>query len=128
MYKRQVKKISSHITKKVADKLNEMFKGDRKAFEEKWEDMKVIVEYGMLTEKKFFDKAEKFALYQNVDGTYSTWTEYLDKIKVNQVDKDGKTIKGTDKDLGGTMRLGAYEAKLEENSMIRKIYGKKSFS
>ena len=87
-----VKKISSHITKKVADKLNEMFKGDRKAFEEKWEDMKVIVEYGMLTEKKFFDKAEKFALYQNVDGVYSTWTEYLDKIKVNQVDKDGKTV------------------------------------
>ena len=87
-----VKKISSHITKKVADKLNEMFKGDRKAFEEKWEDMKVIVEYGMLTEKKFFDKAEKFALYQNVDGAYSTWTEYLDEIKVNQVDKDGKTV------------------------------------
>ena len=87
-----VKKISSHITKKVADKLNEMFKGDRKAFEEKWEDMKVIVEYGMLTEKKFFDKAEKFALYQNIDGAYSTWVEYLDKIKVNQVDKDGKTV------------------------------------
>ena len=87
-----VKKISSHITKKVADKLNDMFKGDRKAFEEKWEDMKVIVEYGMLTEKKFFDKAEKFALYQNVDGIYSTWSEYLDKIKVNQVDKDGKTV------------------------------------
>ena len=87
-----VKKISSHITKKVADKLNEMFKVDRKAFEEKWEHMKVIVEYGMLTEKKFFDKAEKFALYQNVDDTYSTWTEYLDKIKVNQVDKDGKTV------------------------------------
>ena len=87
-----VKKISSHITKKVADKLNEMFKGNRKAFEEKWEDMKVIVEYGMLTEKKFFDKAEKFALYQNVDEVYSTWAEYLDKIKVNQVDKDGKTV------------------------------------
>ena len=87
-----VKKISSHITKKVADKLYDMFKGDRKAFEEKWEDMKVIVEYGMLTEKKFFDKAEKFALYQNVDGAYSTWAEYLDKIKVNQVDKDGKTV------------------------------------
>ena len=87
-----VKKISSHITKKVADKLNEMFKGDRKAFEEKWEDMKVIVEYGMLTEKKFFDKAEKFALYQNVNGDYLTWTEYLEKIKINQVDKDGKTV------------------------------------
>ena len=87
-----VKKISSHITKKVADKLNEMFKADRKAFEEKWEDMKVIVEYGMLTEKKFFDKAEKFALYKNVDDTYSTWAEYLEKIKINQVDKDGKTV------------------------------------
>lgn len=87
-----VKKISSHITKKVADKLNEMFKGDRKAFAEKWEDMKVIVEYGMLTEKKFFDKAEKFALYQNVDGEYATWNEYIEKVKVNQVDKDGKTV------------------------------------
>lgn len=87
-----VKKISSHITKKVADKLNEMFKSDRKAFEEKWEDMKVIVEYGMLSEKKFFDKAEKFALYKNVDGAYATWDEYLEKVKVNQVDKDGKTV------------------------------------
>jgi len=87
-----VKKISSHITKKVADKLNEMFKADRKAFEEKWEDMKVIVEYGMLTEQKFYDKADKFALYQNVDGAHATWEEYLEKIKVNQVDKDGKTI------------------------------------
>ncbi len=87
-----VKKISSHITKKVADKLNEMFKGDRKGFEEKWEDMKVIVEYGMLTEQKFYDKADKFALYQNVDGECATWVEYIEKIKVNQVDKDGKTI------------------------------------
>ena len=87
-----VKKISSHITKKVADKLNEMFKSDRKAFEQKWEDMKVIIEYGMLSEKKFFDKAEKFALYQNVDGVFTTWSEYIDKIKVNQVDKDGKTV------------------------------------
>lgn len=87
-----VKKISSHITKKVADKLNDMFKSDRKAFEQKWEDMKVIVEYGMLSEKKFFDKAEKFALYQNVDGAFATWTEYIEKIKVNQVDKDGKTV------------------------------------
>ena len=87
-----VKKISSHITKKVADKLNEMFKSDRKSFEEKWEDMKVIVEYGMLSEKKFFDKAEKFALYRNVEGEFSTWSEYVEKIKANQVDKDGKTV------------------------------------
>ena len=87
-----VKKISSHITKKVADKLNDMFKSDRTSFEDKWEDMKVIVEYGMLSEKKFFDKAEKFALYQNVDGEFATWNEYVEKIKVNQVDKDGKTV------------------------------------
>ena len=87
-----VKKISSHISKKVADKLNDMFKSDRKAFEQKWEDMKVIVEYGMLSEKKFFDKAEKFALYQNVEGVFTTWNEYIEKIKVNQVDKDGKTV------------------------------------
>jgi len=87
-----VKKISSHITKKVADKLNDMFKSDRKSFEDKWEDMKVIVEYGMLSEKKFFDKAEKFALYQNVDGAFATWDEYVEKIKVNQVDKDGNTV------------------------------------
>ena len=87
-----VKKISSHISKKVADKLNDMFKTDRKAFEQKWEDMKVIVEYGMLSEKKFFDKAEKFALYQNVEGVFTTWNEYIEKIKVNQVDKDGKTV------------------------------------
>ena len=87
-----VKKISSHITKKVADKLNDMFKADRKAFEQKWDDMKVIVEYGMLTDPKFFEKAEKFAFYQNVDGAFSIWDEYLEKIKVNQVDKDGNTI------------------------------------
>ena len=87
-----VKKISSHITKKVADKLNDMFKSDRKSFEDKWEDMKVIVEYGMLSEKKFYDKAEKFALYQNVDGAFATWDEYVEKIKVNQVDKDGNTV------------------------------------
>ncbi len=87
-----VKKISSHITKKVADKLNEMFKNDRKVFENKWGDMKIIVEYGMLSEKKFFDKAEKFALYQSVDGNFSTWEEYMEKIKANQVDKDGKTV------------------------------------
>jgi molecular chaperone HtpG len=87
-----VKKISSHITKKVADKLNDMFKADRVAFEQKWEDMKVIVEYGMLTDPKFFEKAEKFAFYQNVDGAFATWGEYVKKIKVNQVDKDGNTV------------------------------------
>ena len=86
-----VKKISSHITKKVADKLNEMFKGDRKAFEEKWEDMKVIVEYGMLTEKNSLIKL-KSLLYTKMKKEYTLPAEYLDKIKVNQVDKDGKTV------------------------------------
>ncbi len=87
-----VKKISSHITKKVADKLQDMFKADRADFEAKWNDMKVIIEYGMLTEQKFFEKAQKFALYQSVDGAFATFEEYLEKVKENQTDKDGKTV------------------------------------
>ncbi len=87
-----VKKISSYITKKVADKLSSLFKDNRKAFEEKWEDIKFIIEYGMLSEEKFFDKADKFALYPTVDGEYFIWSELIEKIKDNQTDKDGKTI------------------------------------
>ncbi|MCT4622538.1 MAG: molecular chaperone HtpG [Schleiferiaceae bacterium] len=87
-----VKKISNHITKKVADKLNDMFKNDREDFQEKWNDIRVIVEYGMLTEEKFYDKAKKFALYQNEEGSFFTWDEYLEKIKENQTDKDNNTI------------------------------------
>jgi molecular chaperone HtpG len=87
-----VKKISNHITKKVADKLNDMFKNDREDFQEKWNDIRVIVEYGMLTEEKFYDKAKKFALYQNEEGSFFTWDEYLEKIKENQIDKDNNTI------------------------------------
>lgn len=87
-----VKKISAHITKKVADKLEEIFKNDRKDFETKWEDIKVFVQYGMLSEDKFYDKAQKFALLKSTDGTYSTMEEYADKVKPIQTDKDKKVV------------------------------------
>ncbi len=87
-----VKKISSHITKKVADKLNNMFKNDRPDFEKKWNDIKLFVEFGMLTDEKFYDKAIKFYLVKSVDGTYHTMEEYKEKIKDTQTDKDKKTI------------------------------------
>ena len=87
-----VKKISSHITKKVADKLSNMFKKDRKDFESKWDDVRVFIEYGMLTEEKFFDKASDFALYKNTASSYYTLSEFLDKIKETQKNKDNKTI------------------------------------
>ena len=87
-----VKKISSHITKKVADKLAQMFKKDRKDFEQKWDDVKVFIEYGMLTEEKFFDKANDFALYKNTKNEYHTFSEFLDKVKEPQKNKDDKTI------------------------------------
>ena len=87
-----VKKISSHISKKVSDRLNKMFKDDRKNFESKWNDMKLIVEYGMLSDEKFYERSEQFALYPNIDGTFFTMKEFSDKIKENQKDKDGKTI------------------------------------
>jgi molecular chaperone HtpG len=87
-----VKKISSHITKKVADKLAQMFKKDRKDFEQKWDDVKVFIEYGMLTEEKFFEKANDFALYKNTNDEYHTFSEFLEKVKEPQKNKDGKTI------------------------------------
>ncbi len=87
-----VKKISSYITRKVADKLNSLFKNNREDFENKWNDIKVVIEYGMLSEEKFFEKAEKFALYPTVDGTYYTFEELETKIKENQTDKDEKLV------------------------------------
>jgi len=87
-----VKKIASHITKKVADKLSRMFKKDRKDFEEKWDDIKVFIEYGMLTEQKFYDKAKDFSLYKNTNIEYYTFNEFLEKVKKSQKDKNGKTI------------------------------------
>ncbi|GMN11667.1 molecular chaperone HtpG [Croceitalea sp. MTPC9] len=87
-----VKKISSYITKKVADKLSSLFKNNREDFEQKWNDIKVVIEYGMLSEDKFFEKADKFALYPTVDGTYYTFEELETKIKANQTDKDDKMV------------------------------------
>ncbi|WP_405395903.1 molecular chaperone HtpG [Maribacter sp. Asnod2-G09] len=87
-----VKKISSYITRKVADKMNSLFKNDRAEFEAKWNDIKIVIEYGMLSEDKFFDKADKFALYPTVDGSYFTFEELQEKIKDTQTDKDGKTV------------------------------------
>jgi len=87
-----VKKISSYITRKVADKLNSLFKKSREDFEAKWNDIKIVIEYGMLSEDKFFEKAEKFALYPTVDGSYFTFEELQEKIKDNQTDKDDKLV------------------------------------
>ena len=87
-----VKKISSYITKKVADKLNSMFKDNREDFEQKWEDIKVFIEYGMLSDDKFNDKAKKFALLRNTEGKSFTLDEYAEKVKETQKDKDGKVI------------------------------------
>lgn len=87
-----VKKISSYITRKVADKLKSLFNEDRTAFEEKWNDIKIVIEYGMLSEEKFFEKADKFALYPTVSGSYFTWDELVEKIKPAQTDKDDKTV------------------------------------
>ncbi|PNE24307.1 molecular chaperone HtpG [Tannerella sp. oral taxon 808] len=87
-----VKKISAHITKKVADRLEEIFKNDRKAFEEKWNSLKLFIQYGMLSEEKFYDRAVKFALLKDVDGTYYTLDEYRKLIASEQTDKEGNVI------------------------------------
>ncbi len=86
-----VKKISAHITKKVADRLNEIFKNNREEFEKKWDNLKLFIEYGMITEEKFYEKASKFALLKNSDDKYFTFEEYEKLIKENQTDKN-KTL------------------------------------
>ena len=87
-----VKKISSYITRKVADKLKSLFNSNREDFEKKWNDIKIVIEYGMLSEDKFFEKAQAFALYPTVDGKYFTFEEFEEKIKENQTDKDGNKV------------------------------------
>lgn len=87
-----VKKISSYITRKVADKLKSLFNNNREEFEAKWNDIKIVIEYGMLSEDKFFDKADAFALYPTVDGKYYTYEELFNAIKAKQTDKDGKLV------------------------------------
>ena len=87
-----VKKISSYITRKVADKLKSLFNSNREDFEQKWNDIKIVIEYGMLSEDKFFEKAQSFALYPTVDGAYFTFEELKEKIKAAQTDKDDKLV------------------------------------
>lgn len=97
---RRVKQISSHIMKKVSDKLEEIFKNQREEYEKKWDDIKVFIQYGMITEEKFYDRAQKIYLFKNVEGKYFTFDDYKEKIKGNQTDKDKKLIYlyATDKD------------------------------
>ncbi|MBR4378953.1 MAG: molecular chaperone HtpG [Prevotella sp.] len=87
-----VKKIASYITKKVADRLNSIFKADRKDYEEKWDNLKIFIEYGMLTDESFYDRAKDFALFKDTDGKHFTYEEYKTLIKDQQTDKDGTLV------------------------------------
>nr|WP_307985622.1 molecular chaperone HtpG [uncultured Prevotella sp.] len=87
-----VKKISTYITKKVADRLNSIFKENRKEYEEKWDDLKLFINYGMLSQEDFYDRAKDFALFKDVDGKYFTFEEYKTLNKDNQTDKDGNLV------------------------------------
>jgi len=87
-----VKKISSYITKKVADKMVSLINENREDYDKKWDDIKIVIEYGMISEEKFFEKSDKFALYPTTDGKYFLWNELEEKIKPNQTDKDGNLV------------------------------------
>ena len=87
-----VKKISGYITKKVADKLAELYKADKEDFAKKWDDIKMFIQFGMLTDEKFYEKATGFALYKNLSGEYATLDEYMEKVREQQVDKDGNMV------------------------------------
>ena len=87
-----VKKINNYITKKVADKLNDLFKNDRKAFEEKWKDIGLFVKYGMISEEKFYEKAKDYALFINTKNENATYEEYREKIKAQQTDKNDNVV------------------------------------
>lgn len=87
-----VKKISTYITKKVADRLNSIFQENRKEYEEKWDSLKIFINYGMLSKDDFYDRAKDFALFKDTDGKYFTYDEYKTLIKENQTDKDGQTV------------------------------------
>lgn len=89
---RDVKKIATYITKKVSDRLQSIFKEDRKGFEQKWDDLKIFINYGMLSEESFYDRAKDFALMKDTEGKYFTFDEYRTLIKDNQTDKDGNLI------------------------------------
>lgn len=106
---RRVKQISSYISKKVAEKLEKMFKDDRKEFEAKWDDIKIFITYGMLTDEKFYEAARKFYLLKDVNGNYYTLDEYKTLVEGNQTDKDGRIVYlyATDKDAQYSFIKGA---------------------
>ena len=87
-----MKKISNHISKKVTDKLAELFKADREDFETKWDDIKIFIQYGMLSDEKFNERASKFWLFKNTEGKYFTMEEYKEHITAAQTDKDNKLV------------------------------------
>jgi len=87
-----VKKISAHITKKVADKLEELFKNDKENYIKKWDDIRLFVQYGMISDDKFYERADSFYLYKSIQGTYHTWNEWYEKIKPIQTNKHGVTV------------------------------------
>lgn len=87
-----VKKISGYITKKVSERLQEIFNSDRKQFEEKWDDLKIFIEYGMLSDEKFYERAQKFVLLKDTEDKYYTLDEYKKLIEGNQTDKDGQLV------------------------------------
>lgn len=87
-----VKKISQYITKKVADKMASLLNENREDYEKKWNDIKIVIEYGMISEEKFYEKSDKFALYPTTDGKYYLWNELEEKLKANQTDKDGNFV------------------------------------
>lgn len=119
-----VKKISTYITRKVADKLKSLFNNNREDFEAKWNDIKIVIEYGMLSEDKFFEKSGDFALYPTVDGVYFTYDELFEKLKVNQTDKDGKLIilyasnKDTQHSYIETAKAKGYEVLLLDSPIV----------
>lgn len=96
-----VRKISSHITKKVADSLHDLFKNDRDSFENKWDDLRIFVQYGMLTDEKFAERAKKFFLLKNIDGKFFTLEEYENLVKENQTDKNGNIVVLYSQDVDG---------------------------
>ncbi|WP_460219788.1 molecular chaperone HtpG [Psychroserpens sp. MEBiC05023] len=125
-----VKKISSYITRKVADKLKSLFNANREDFEKKWDDIKIVIEYGMLSEEKFFEKADAFALYPTVDGDFFTYEELYNKIKAKQTDKDDKLVilYASDKDAQHsyieTAKAKGYEVLLLDSPIVSHLIQK----
>lgn len=119
-----VKKINNHITKKVADKLSELFNKDRKGFEEKWDDISLFIKYGMISDDKFYDKAQNFALLKNVDASFATIEEYKEKIKPLQTDKDENLVAIYSSDPGKqdayiqSAKKREYDVLLMDNALI----------